>query len=224
MTWFRSEREVARVVVEWLQAQEWDVYQEVSTGAWTGRADIVAMQGVLSWIIEAKRTLSLDLMAQAFDWTGRANFVSVAVPLTQNSRGRTFAKHVLRERGIGVIECDPAIGVWHDPPRLTRRIIRPIRELLCDEHKMMAEAGSAGGGYATPFAITCRGVGQFVATNPGCTIRELVAGIDHHYLSDSTARSCLNRWIGTHKIPDVERRREGRDYRLFPSASEAAKE
>lgn len=220
MNGFASEQELARQVITWLQDQHWEVYQEVSTGLWGGRADIVAVQGHLSWVVETKRSLSLDLMAQAFDWIGRANFVSVAVPLGRDSRSRAFATRLLHERGIGLIECDVAGHVWHKPPRLCRKVARPIRDLLCEAHKTMAPAGSARGGYVTPFALTCRAVQDFVVVNPGCTMRELVDGIDHHYMRDSTARSCLNRWLGTAKIPDVERRHEDNQWRLFPIPDE----
>ena len=217
---FASEQELARQVVMWLQAQHWDIYQEVSTGLWGGRADIVAVQGKLSWVVETKMSLGLNVMAQAFEWIGSANFVSVAVPLARESRARTLAKRLLRERGIGVIECDAVSGVHHVSPRLIRRIVRPIREILCDAHKTMAEAGSSSGGYATPFALTCRVVQEFVVEHPGCTMRELVDAIEHHYGCDATARACLRKWLGTKKIPDVEQRDENGRWRLFPIASE----
>lgn len=210
-----SEQELARQVVAWLQAQHWEVYQEVSTGLLGARADIVALQGKVSWIIETKMSLSLGLLAQVSDWLGWANFVSVAVPSSQNrSRGRAYAVRLLRRQGIGIIEVSDG-RLDHDAPRKFRRIARPIAELLCDAHKTMAKAGSARGGYATPFALTCRAVRQFVANHPGCTMGELIEDIDHHYLCDATARSCLNRWIGTSKIPDVERRHVDSRWRLY---------
>lgn len=214
---FDSEQDLAGLVVAWLTEQHWDVYQEVSTGYSESRADIVAVQGPLSWIMEVKTCLSLDLMAQATDWLGRANFVSIAVPLAKNSRSRAFAGQILRDRGIGLIECDATAGVHQaKAPKLCRKVVRPIGEYLHEAQKTMAPAGSARGGYHTPFAATCLAVTRFVTSNPGCTMRELVDGIEHHYGCDGTARSCLNHWLGTAKIVGVERRHEDGQWRLFP--------
>lgn len=216
MNRFESEQELARVAIGWLEGQHWDVYQEVSTGYSNSRADIVAVQGALTWIVEVKMSLSLDVMAQVSDWLGRANFVSIAVPMAKQSRSRTFAEQILRERGIGVIECDLVGLVRSLSPRLCRKVARPIGGYLHEAQKTMAAAGSARGGYHTPFAATCRAVSRFIATNPGCTMKELVDGIRHHYGCDATARSCLRKWIGTDKIPGVVERRDGRLIRLFP--------
>lgn len=216
MSCFASEQELARSVVAWLQAQHWDVYEEVSTGYGGARADIVAVQGGLSWIVETKMTLSLALMAQAVDWAGWANFVSVAVPFGRSSRGRALAMRLLRERGIGIIEAGELGYVTHSAPAKVRRVRRGLADILCEGHKTMAEAGSAHGGYHTPFAATCRAARDFVRQHPGCTMRELVDGIDHHYMRNATARSCLRNWIGTKKIPDVEQRHEQGGWRLFP--------
>lgn len=221
---FTSEGDLAEAIVAWLHAQHWEVYQEVATGPLQARADIVAVQDGLSWIVETKTTLSLALMAQAVDWTGWANFVSVAVPFGRSSRGRALAVRLLRERGIGIIEVREFGSVTHVPPAKVRRVRRGIADLLCEEHKTMAKAGSARGGYHTPFAATCRSVRGFVHEHPGCTLKELVQGISHHYGCDATARSCVRHWIGTAKIPDVKVDGSNREWRLFPIISTSVAE
>lgn len=218
MSGFASEQELAQHVVAWLQAQHWDVYQEVSTGYSCARADIVAVQNGLSWIIETKTSLSLDLLAQAVRWVGRANFISVAVPRGYRcSPGREFAVGLLRREGIGMLEIESDGGILFHSPRKFRRTARSIGDILCDAQKTMAEAGSSRGGYATPFAVTCREARRFIVEHPGCTMCELVDGIEHHYGLDATARACLNNWLGTKKIPNVERRHEDGVWRLFPT-------
>jgi hypothetical protein len=216
---FASEQDLARVIVAWLKIQHWEVYQEVATGYAEARADIVAVQASVSWIIETKRTLSLGVIAQAVDWLGSANFVSVAVPRVDRlNRGRAFAQKLLHDKGIGLIEADPDhYEIYSREPRKWRRLRRrPITDYLWDEQKTMVEAGSCRGGYATPFSRTCRAVAAFVALHPGCTMRELVDGVDHHYSNDASARSCLRHWLGEDKIPGIERRADGRTWHLFP--------
>jgi len=217
-----SEQELARSVVDWLRDQHWTVYQEVTTGVLGARADIVATQDGLSWIIETKTSVSLSLLAQASNWIGCANFVSVAIP-SRRRRGPSyeFARRILRERGIGLFEIRELGYVSDVAPRKFRRLIsRSITDFLCEEQKTIGEAGSARGGYVTRFALTCRAVRAFVADNAGCTMRELIDGIEHHYASDSVARSCLRMWIGTDKISGVEQREDGRTWRIFPEREE----
>ncbi len=222
MSRFASEQELARHVVGWLQGQQWDVYQEVATGLYGGpRADIVAVQDGLSWVIETKTSLSLGVIAQAVAWVGRANFISVAVPLShRRSQGREYAYRLLRREGIGLLAVETDGWIQHDAPRKFRRTAHPISDVLCDAQKTMAQAGAARGGYYTPFAGTCRAAREFVAEHSGCTMRELVDGIKHHYGCDATARACLRKWLGTKKIPGVEQRHESGMWRLFTVGKE----
>ena len=97
---FKSEVKLAEKVIEYLQDLKWEVYQEVTIHGQI--ADIVAIQNGLIWIIECKKSLSLDVIAQAEHWTHYANYVSVAVPKTyRNNNGRQFAYKVLKQYGIG---------------------------------------------------------------------------------------------------------------------------
>ena len=61
-----KELELAKSVVEWLQDQHWEVYQEVQRYSTT--ADIVAVQGPLVWVVECKTSLSIGVMLQASRW------------------------------------------------------------------------------------------------------------------------------------------------------------
>ena len=73
--WPATERELAAPVVEWLSAQHFEVYQEVELHSRV--ADIVAVDGKRVWVIECKRTMSLDLLDQANRWRWLATWCSV---------------------------------------------------------------------------------------------------------------------------------------------------
>lgn len=219
---FQTEAEMAAVVVTWLREQGWDVFQEVK--AWGPVADIVALQHGRSWIIECKLTGSLALLDQALAWVGHAHYVSVAVPARGFRRGGLAWDRILRDSGVGDIRVhDPINDEWaktaYSPvrpnhhPRLNRRVVTDWRDVVCDAMRTTCPAGSANGGYWTPFRETCRLVEDMARKSPGITMKELIASVRHHYSSDFVARTCMANWIREGKIEGVTIE-EGRPLRV----------
>ncbi|TXH14611.1 MAG: hypothetical protein E6R03_08830 [Hyphomicrobiaceae bacterium] len=108
-----SEVELARPVVQWLRARDFEVHQEVVTGE--GRADIVVvLPSRALWIIECKNALTFDLLDQAERQHRCAHYVSVAVPAVQRKHreegGRALAYRWLRDHGIGLLEVERLAG------------------------------------------------------------------------------------------------------------------
>lgn len=71
----KSETDLAEKVVEWLQAQQWEVFQEVQLDSFGRIADIVAVSGPLLWVIECKTSQSFAVFEQAFQWKMYANYI-----------------------------------------------------------------------------------------------------------------------------------------------------
>lgn len=219
---FSTEAEMAAVVVAWLGESGWTVYQEVKHRGCV--ADIVAIQGRRSWVVECKLAASLSVLDQAMEWVGRAHFVSIAVP-SRSGRGLALG-HVLESKGIGCIrvtflnewerkdEWSAARGVRHDvKPRLYRRCGVDWTNVVCEAQRTECPAGTAGGGYWTPFRETCRLVESAVRSEPGLTMKDLISRVRHHYGSDSTARTCIANWIRAGRISGVQIQ-EGRPMRV----------
>ena len=148
-------------------------------------------------------------------------------------RGRTHDIHhprgcyLCQATGIGLLRVsvaefgDSFSSSVHEfsRPRLNRNIWRhkPLADLLREEHKTWAPAGSKTGDRFTPWKETCRNLTAYVKLTPGCSMAEAVKKIGHHYGDDTTARSALMVWIRDGKIPGICREREGRKVRLFPT-------
>jgi hypothetical protein len=209
---------LAHSVIEWLQNQGWEVYQEVCYCYGGPRCDIVATRGPLLWAIEVKTSLTTAVLGQAYDWLQLANLVSVAVPL-RHRRNPALA-YFYRSTGIGEIGIDDrfssvvVLESWR--PRLQRKIRSDLRDALREEHKSYAVAGNSDCLYYSPFKDTCREVVRYVASNPGCTMKEMIDSIHTHYASVSSAKSALAKWIDMKKIAGVEARRDGRLIKLYP--------
>lgn len=230
-----TEQELAAAVVRWLEQERYEVAQEVEVPGF-GILDIVARMGRKLWVIEAKLSLSLDLVAQVQRRVGLAHRVSVVVPHPRRDSAWTRYQDrcdLLRRLGIGVItaremKVHPSMkradelrievrehsqGVYQRP-----RLLEQLAQALRDEHFSgewaAAGAPSAAGRY-TAFAATAKAVQDFVAANPGCSIAEIIEG-GHHYSSDKVARARLDVMIRQGVIPGIRRRGSGQQRRYYP--------
>lgn len=224
--WPTAESDLAAPVIAYLEDLKWEVYQEVQCGSFGSIADLVAVQGRVVWVIELKRVLNFEVIAQAAYWTRYAHYASVAVPAPrrQSSNGRYLAYEVLEWKGVGYI---PVLGPsYRAEPSVQGGVVRGrlhrkadatrVRDVLSEEHKTYAAAGNANGSRWTPFQRTCREVLNEVTRKPGIHLKELIDAINHHYASDASARSSLSTWIQGGKVKGVEARREGRYLKIFP--------
>lgn len=225
---WNSEEDFAATLVEWLKDLKWEVYQEVTTGRGDSRADIVAVQGRLVWVIETKLSFSLELLWQARSWQTFAHYVSVAVPTgTRGSKGARMMDYFCRQMGVGLLVGhmnggykEAAAGSFDEQvkPRLDRTaIVSYIRERLTERHKTFARAGNSHGLYYTPFKATCERVAAAVKKTPGITMKELIGSIETHYHTTSTARSSLAKWIEKGIVEGVRLKRDGRALKLYPT-------
>jgi hypothetical protein len=236
---FTSESQLASCVVQYLTDDEWDVYQEVNPRSYGSTADIVATKGKLVWVIETKLTFSLQVLQQACNWLNRAHLVSVAVPQPKKhwSRRGDIGAEILKWKGVGLLEVFAELKHVYrssfmvpepDAPELSfevREVVQPklsrrafaeiFTEVLCEEHKTFAKAGTNSGKRWTPWRQTIESVRSFVQSHNGCTLKELLEQCQTHYHSTSSARANLSHWIEAGKVEDVYSIRDGRYIRLF---------
>lgn len=210
-----TEEDLARHVIDWLEEQHWDIYQEVSFGQGAPTVDIVAKQNYLIWMIEVKTTLNLDVLAQAEYNRFYAHFSSVAVPGVKRehyNRGRKMAYGICRNLGIGLLVIDeresPQWRYMHEGPETIVEVktkVRPalhrsshrmatnsVIPILRPEHKTHGKAGTNRGGYFTPYRATMNEVRSIMEKSPGCTIKEIMEKLtQHHYAHDKSALASI---------------------------------
>jgi hypothetical protein len=197
-----TEVDLAARVVAWLEEQRFDVYQSVQLHSGGPVADIVATQGSLVVVVEAKLRFGFKVVDQAAAWSPYAHLVYCAVPRARGGIGRAGTA-ALVALGVGVIVSADSTRE-ELAPRFNRKAwAAKLRGVLCPEHKTHAPAGAQGGGHWTPFKMTCENLLKYVASHPGCPMKEAVENIDTHYASAKTARACLALWIREGKVPGV---------------------
>lgn len=213
-----AETDIGKHVVAHFEGQGYDVYQEVMGPHSYGVADIVAKFGKTLVVVELKKSLTFEVIAQAIGWRSYATLIYVGVPPTLGrSAGRALAYRVCAENRVGVLE----VGPRHDD--LLREQVQPGFNRrakvdafkLCPEQKTAALAGSSGGGHYTPFKGTCSRLLQLVKAEPGIALAEAVVKIQHHYRGMASARASLKGMIERKLVPGVRIMADGKKLRLY---------
>lgn len=218
---FSNETDLARVVVDWLEDQHYQVYQEVQAYDGGPVADIVATQGVLVVVVECKLSLGLRVIEQARFWNRRAHLTYVAVPWPK--RDARFATEVAGRFGLGVLwVSDGSYGSDHrvderSRPEFCRRAdVERLRGRLTDGHRTYAQAGNSHSRRWSPFKQTSMDVARYVRDHPGATLSEVIGSVKTHYRTPATARSCLAQWAEAGKLEGVRLERHDGKIRLWP--------
>lgn len=227
MKQFENEEKLAEIVVEWLQSQGWEVYQEVSTGYGDPVADIVAAKDGLTWIIECKLSVSLQLLAQVTRWVDQAHFVSMAVPRRGSMRGYWnvdhFINRTLKMFTVGRLDISPKTDYREAEVKESVKAkeneysqkSKLILKYLHKSQKNWAKAGSSNGDHWTPFKETVKLLKEYITIHPGCTMKEAIDKINHHYSSPGNAVNGLNSWIKDGIIEGIERVKKDKKYVLY---------
>lgn len=206
MKWPGNEQQVAIEVSDWLKSNGWTVYHEVI--CISGRADIVATLGAITWVIEVKTSFTMKLLEQACDKVGHANYVSVAVPYGKISR---IMKEFLNFKGIGCIFVRNPSSVSkrhysnveeHIRPKLYRKSSGRIKKALRTEYQDCVPGTSAPGW--TPFKGTCiEAYKHVLAAGGSCLYRDMIKKIKHHYHTESGAMSSFKQMIERNIVPGI---------------------
>lgn len=221
-----KESDLAKAVIKFLSQDGWDIYQEVQCGEKI--ADIVAVRDGITMIVECKTTFGIQLMEQVLWWRQMqaANFICVATPSYKN-QDDTVRKWFLRQTGIGHIKInfqnktfqqvlDYLPSNYATAPTLIRNSnFLNIKDYLHEAQKTYAEAGNNNGKRWTPFTQTREEIYNFVKKNPGCSIKEMMRHIKHHWATDQSAYCCLTKYLGNDPIPFIRVERDGKSYKLY---------
>ena len=236
MAKFKNEAELAKAAAKLLVADGWDCYFEVCRDGYGNIADIVAVRGPYTAIIETKMSLSMTLMAQCHDWVrqGAANFVVAAVPAKTRNPRRPFEPSVSKGRAFALrVAEDYGFGVWQVPfeePRWGHKNMRDmgmtnfhrfkksssIKGFLKEEMKTQAMPGTSAGGYVTPFTLTCDRVRSMLRESGGeAVVSDVIRKIEHHYAGNKSARGSLVSLAKSDLIPGIGIKGSGRETKFF---------
>lgn len=217
-----KESDIAAVVVEWLEEQHFDVYQEVAVRGVDGVADIIAVRAGIVWAVETKTGLNVGVLNQA--QRKMAHYRYAAYPRPKMER-MTSEHHCLERLALNYFK----VGLlWvldggvqeRQPAPLMRGFHRDAMALasqLRPEQKTFAPAGTNRGGHWTPYKATISQVRRFLERRPdGASLREILAEINNgHWSGPASARNCLRVALTEWESDWCEGRGEGKNRRWY---------
>lgn len=188
-----TEADLAVHIVRYLDALGYTTYKEVSKwGGGSDRADIYAVSNNGTVSVETKTSFTIKVMEQAWQWVGHAHTVYVGVPAAKRRSERHFGYTLCAMLGIGVLEVD-GVGNVHVAQAAMFNPAPKLPKLYEEQRESIA--GNADNEYVTPYKLTARNVRGYMADKDRANIKDLIAGIKHHYTSPASARAALKNLI-----------------------------
>jgi hypothetical protein len=216
-----KETDLGKPIIDYLESLHWDVYQEVPCGS--GVADIVAVLDEKMWVVELKKSLSLQLLDQAIYRCVRVHYVSIGIP-SRNLDAKNYAvKTILDHYGIGVFMVGASGRLSEErKPRLNedRLLSYDLEKTFKALHPKMKQnkAGSLPGNNWTPWKEWKKNVERVVTENPGITPKEMVEKLKTlaPYTKPKNAEQAAVYYARNGLIERVQVAKENNRLRLYP--------
>lgn len=192
-----KESELAKIVTDKFEADGYEIYSEVIYKSGSKRADIVAVKDNEHIVIETKMAMNLTLLQQGFYWKDKVQKVYICFP--SKRKINWFALQMCRDYGIGVyiykknglnLMLESSVCDNPDLPKLY-------------EQQKDSIAGSKGGGFVTPFSMTRDRLIEHIKTNGEQLLLQSIKDIDHHYSSNSSAKTSISKMINLNVIKEL---------------------
>lgn len=201
-----KEAQLAQHFVEYLQ-DSYDLYYEVRD------VDIIGKSGNILIGVEVKTSLNFKVIEQAYENRTMVNYTYIAVPWSRNSH---FQHKICEMFGIGILSYRSTDGRIREEvkPKFLRRAytkwFKPHPDL-----KRSKPGSPSGIGVVSAFNITVENIERYVKRHPGCTIKDIFGGIDHHYSGMSSMRGSIYKYINAGIIPTIRIENLEGTYRLY---------
>jgi hypothetical protein len=189
-----KETELAQKFTEYLSC--YDLYFEVD---YAGHSiDIVALAEKITISYEVKTSFNFKVFEQALQNKPYFNYSYIAVP---EFNDRSFQIRLCKDYGIGLLTYDSKRG-FNDirelvQPQLNRHsnnkyLIKRLHEY---NKRSIPGAKSGDSNRITAFQVTVENMVTYVQRHPGCTIKEMISEVSHHYRNDKAAINNTYQWI-----------------------------
>lgn len=182
-----KETELALRYIKYFEDAGYEIYKEVPR-RW-GRIDFVAVHGNIRTAVEVKTSLSMKLLEQAYGASYCCHYTYAAIPYQRFSY---FACDVCRKMGIGLMGL-MKYGDIHELviPEFRRR----VQALNLEDYMKESTSGTASGEYMTRFKKTIQDIVKYAKNHQGCTLKEAMGDVEHHYNSVISGMGSIRTWI-----------------------------
>lgn len=199
----KSEKELASYIITYYENLGYEIYKEVYNIHKGNRADIIAIKNDEYIVIETKMSFGLTIIEQAFKWKENSHKTYICLPSTKRN-SRYFGYNICSDYGIGIIEVSKSgnVRILKDSFKNHSPILPQIYEQQKDQ---IAGSKPTKDSYITPFKITVNLFKQYLEDkNELVKLTDVIKDINHHYSSDTSAKTSLMKMIKIGVIEDVE--------------------
>ena len=189
-----KETELAQHFVKYLSC--YDLYFEVNG------VDIVARNPPLLIAYEVKITFNFRVIEQALHNKPYFHYSYICVPVIRGYNN--VQKRICEEFGLGLLQYSPVMGVQESiAPKLNRKAL--THRIFLHKYQKEAIPGAPTGeaNVMTPFKFTVKELTKYVSHNPGCSVKQAINGIKHHYRKDTVAINCVYQYLKSGVIDSV---------------------
>lgn len=197
-----SEAELAQKFVN--HFIDYDLYFEAPPN----HVDIVALAGKKRITIEVKKEFNFKVIEQAYRNTHWFHLSYVA---TVRPKDYGFREKLCRDYGIGVLYYNPRyMNLFYQVEESVRPVFHKVPHTLLthvnySDHMKLSIPGSSGseGKVVTAFKMTVWELEKYVKRHKGCTLKEALSAIDHHYSSFQSARGSIYQYLANGVIDTI---------------------
>jgi hypothetical protein len=194
----KNESDLAKIIITHYEGLGYETYKEVCEKGGKPRADIIATKDGEHIVLECKMSVNLKLLEQAWYWKPKSHKVFICYPFKRKSfRERLFVHQMCQDFGIGIIEVDRYNNVNIRLDSVPNN--NPDLPKLFEDQKDQ-EAGVSST-FITPFKRTSNSVVKYINENGDSHLNDLVKNVNHHYKTDTSAKSSLKKMIKMGVIP-----------------------
>jgi len=201
----RSETDLATFFIKYLNENGYEnVYKEVFSTKYNNSRPIdivVDIRGLIHGV-ECKISLTLNVICQALYNLSYCNYSSICVfKANWKNYELITTQKILKQLGLGFYCVDKNGNVEKIIEPVLRRGKSPLK--LYEEQKESL-AGSKTTKRVTEFSMTCTALVNYVKSHEGCTLKEAVYQIKHHYSKATIATTCLAKMIALNVVKEIE--------------------
>jgi len=200
-----TETELGELVIKWLKEThtKWEVFEEIRPSKYPGSpiADIALINSQSEiWVIELKRSLSLEVIRQAYEWQVDYRSIATWQPKRPSKKTGFWYGYIKHNMGIGTILVNDVTGSVREVREPSHKYVgitsypkkHFIEIMRSGKTEGFGKAGSKDGGHWTPYKESMKAVRGYVQNNPGCGVGDIVRDLGKlHYASAHSARTNL---------------------------------
>lgn len=194
-----TEAELALKFIEHFTNAGQEIYKEVEHGR--GRIDFVSVLAPVRTAVEVKLGANLAVLDQAITNQLYCHYSYVAIPWVRGVYKGSIFMRICMKFGVGILVYESRHGSEEIIEYVAPVMHRKVLDLKLADYQKDSIA-STNGGYMTAYKVTVKNIAEYARRRPGCTLKEAMCAVPHHYSTAACGAASIRRGIERGWIKD----------------------